>query len=170
MQGSNLGLLHCRQILCHLRHQGSPSIIHVLWHLKGCYGFPILFRFVIVSIVRHSFINFCLDNTDKVSMVYSNTHSSFILSLVDELQMLCSRSIDTSSFTHPGRKGTATWSVVFLLQMRVAKSLILSKRPHDVCHAYLHITYSKQVTSPNTTSMRWESIDPAWGRWIFTSQ
>ena len=22
--GSNLGLLHCRQILCHLSHQGSP--------------------------------------------------------------------------------------------------------------------------------------------------
>ena len=24
-QGSNLGLLHCRQILCHLGHQGSPT-------------------------------------------------------------------------------------------------------------------------------------------------
>ena len=25
-QGSNLGLLHCRQMLCHLSHQGSPRI------------------------------------------------------------------------------------------------------------------------------------------------
>ena len=25
-QGSNLGLLHCRQILYHLRHQGSPTV------------------------------------------------------------------------------------------------------------------------------------------------
>ena len=28
-QGSNLGLLHCRQILYHLSHQGSPLSI---WH------------------------------------------------------------------------------------------------------------------------------------------
>jgi len=27
MQGSNPGLLHCRQILYHLSHQGSPSIL-----------------------------------------------------------------------------------------------------------------------------------------------
>ena len=27
-QGSNLGLLHCRQILYHLSHQGSPSYIY----------------------------------------------------------------------------------------------------------------------------------------------
>jgi len=26
-QGSNLGLLHCRQILYHLSHQGSPTIV-----------------------------------------------------------------------------------------------------------------------------------------------
>ena len=26
-QESNLGLLHCRQILCHLSHQGSPRIL-----------------------------------------------------------------------------------------------------------------------------------------------
>ena len=28
-QGSNLGLLHCRQILYHLSHQGSPCILNV---------------------------------------------------------------------------------------------------------------------------------------------
>ena len=27
VQGWNLGLLHCRQILCHLSHQGSPRIL-----------------------------------------------------------------------------------------------------------------------------------------------
>ena len=27
-QRSNLGLLHCRQILYHLRHQGSPSCLY----------------------------------------------------------------------------------------------------------------------------------------------
>ena len=26
-QGSNLGLLHCRQILYHLSHQGSPELL-----------------------------------------------------------------------------------------------------------------------------------------------
>ena len=31
-QGSNLGLLHCRQILCHLSHQGSLLLCH---HTKG---------------------------------------------------------------------------------------------------------------------------------------
>ena len=83
-----------------------------------------LFCFVLLLfLLWDTFINFCLDNTYKVSMVYSNTHSSFILSPVDELQMLCSRSVDISSFTHPGRKGTTRWSVVFLLQMRVAKNL-----------------------------------------------
>ena len=29
-QGSNLGLLYCRQILYHLSHQGSPKILHGL--------------------------------------------------------------------------------------------------------------------------------------------
>ena len=28
-QGSNLGLLHCRQILYHLSHQGSPDIAYM---------------------------------------------------------------------------------------------------------------------------------------------
>ena len=32
-QGSNLGLLHCRQILYHLSHQGSPTFINFL-HLS----------------------------------------------------------------------------------------------------------------------------------------
>ena len=40
-QGSNLGLLHCRQILYHLSHQGSPDVcnhtyefIHVQMHVN----------------------------------------------------------------------------------------------------------------------------------------
>ena len=31
IQGSNLSLLHCRQILYHLHHQGSPMYAHNLW-------------------------------------------------------------------------------------------------------------------------------------------
>ena len=32
IQGSNLGLLHCRQILCCLSHQGSPlTVLGVCW-------------------------------------------------------------------------------------------------------------------------------------------
>jgi len=31
IQGSNLSLLHCRQILYHLNHQGSPMYAHNLW-------------------------------------------------------------------------------------------------------------------------------------------
>ena len=37
-QGSNLGLLHCRQILYHLSHQGSPGcILHafIYTHILG---------------------------------------------------------------------------------------------------------------------------------------
>ena len=33
-QGSNLGLLHCRQILYHLSHQGSPPSIEEVNELK----------------------------------------------------------------------------------------------------------------------------------------
>ena len=33
-QGSNLGLLHCRQILYHLSHQGSRGMAN--GHVKGC--------------------------------------------------------------------------------------------------------------------------------------
>ena len=33
-QGSNPGLLHCRQILYHLSHQGSPGMAN--GHVKGC--------------------------------------------------------------------------------------------------------------------------------------
>ena len=37
-QGSNLGLLHCRQILYHLSHQGSPSVqfssVQLLSHVR----------------------------------------------------------------------------------------------------------------------------------------
>ena len=35
IQGSNLGLLHCRQILNHLSHQGRPCI-----HISTLFGFP----------------------------------------------------------------------------------------------------------------------------------
>ena len=34
-QGSNLGLLHCRQILYHLSHQGSPRILEWVSLLQG---------------------------------------------------------------------------------------------------------------------------------------
>ena len=30
IQGSNLGLVHCRQILYQLSHQGSPYLIYVV--------------------------------------------------------------------------------------------------------------------------------------------
>ena len=33
-QGSNLGLLHCRQILYHLSHLGSPRIDEMRWKLQ----------------------------------------------------------------------------------------------------------------------------------------
>ena len=36
MQGSNLGLLNCRQILYHLCHQGSPRILE--WVAYPCVG------------------------------------------------------------------------------------------------------------------------------------
>ena len=34
--GSNPGLLHCRQILYHLNHQGSPFLLHILLMHKVC--------------------------------------------------------------------------------------------------------------------------------------
>ena len=34
MQGSNLGLLHCRRILYHLSHQGSPFVIFKIYSLN----------------------------------------------------------------------------------------------------------------------------------------
>ena len=37
-QGSNPGLLHCRQILYHLTHQGSP-LSEISWSQKGRYSF-----------------------------------------------------------------------------------------------------------------------------------
>ena len=35
-EGLNPGLLHCRQILYHLSHQGSPDIINRLWGKVIC--------------------------------------------------------------------------------------------------------------------------------------
>ena len=37
-QGSNLGLLHCRQTLYHLSHQGSPNF-HLIWHKPNFLNF-----------------------------------------------------------------------------------------------------------------------------------
>ena len=42
-QGSNLGLLHCRQIIYHLSHQGSPS---------KCYSYP---QYHIMKVYSHCF-------------------------------------------------------------------------------------------------------------------
>ena len=39
-QGSNPGLLHCRQILYHLSHQGSPVLV-CTYHLTINFGFRI---------------------------------------------------------------------------------------------------------------------------------
>ena len=36
-QGSNLGLLHCRQILYHLHHQEAPNLTSVLFLCKHYY-------------------------------------------------------------------------------------------------------------------------------------
>ena len=35
MQGWNPGFLHCRQIICHLDHQGSPSYLELIWLQKA---------------------------------------------------------------------------------------------------------------------------------------
>ena len=46
-QGLNLYLLHCRQTLYRLRHQGSPSIMYRLTHFILSHRFSILFSFSI---------------------------------------------------------------------------------------------------------------------------
>ena len=38
-QGSNLGLLHCRQTLYHLSHQGSSKITSAIWRCRGSIWF-----------------------------------------------------------------------------------------------------------------------------------
>src|SRR5574337_790501 len=37
-QGSNLGLLHCKQVLYHLSHQGSPYG-HIIFRSQACHLF-----------------------------------------------------------------------------------------------------------------------------------
>ena len=39
-QGSNLGLLHYRQILYHLSHQGSPTLLSVLFFFFAALDLP----------------------------------------------------------------------------------------------------------------------------------
>ena len=48
-QGSNLGLLHCRQILYHLSHQGSPTVIITSVKTKKEWIFISLYLFIIWS-------------------------------------------------------------------------------------------------------------------------
>lgn len=80
--------------------------------------------------MRYSFINFCLDSTARISMVYKYTRSSLILRPADQQQILCSRHrLAPGLFTHPHsptqeEKATTAWNVLFfLLQMRAAKKL-----------------------------------------------
>ena len=62
-QGSNPGLLHCRQILYHLSHQGSPTISLY----KGCRGSflqGLIFNSLVISPIKNflmipSLLRFC---------------------------------------------------------------------------------------------------------------
>ena len=71
-QGLNLYLLHCRQILYHLIHQGSPSIMYRLTHFILSHRFSILFSFSISLL-------FCCSDW-MISIILSSR--SFIYSFV----------------------------------------------------------------------------------------
>ena len=47
-QGLNLSLLHCKQMLCHLSHQGSPCE-HEIWLIARA---PKMLRFLLISILN----------------------------------------------------------------------------------------------------------------------
>ena len=61
-QGSNLGLLHCRQVLYHLSHQGSPKLT---WEcLRGsisgfCILLHLLMCFHVCVLVAQSCLSLC---------------------------------------------------------------------------------------------------------------
>ena len=61
-QGSNLGLLHCRQILYHLSHQGSPTLLSFFFFFLAALDLPCFVRafsgcsewgLLIVAVRRH---------------------------------------------------------------------------------------------------------------------
>lgn len=149
---------------------------------ERCSGVSVLFCFVvfIVGYFYQFLINNCLKNTAQISLAY-NIHSFLMPRPVDQLQKLCSRlqvwfrSVHTSSFTHPGRKGSCCVEPACLTaDERVAKRISNTKQELrlDICHAHSRFTCSKQVTRPSTISTGWESVLLPWGlggRWIFFS-
>ena len=79
-QGLNPGLLHCRQILYHLRHQGSPLTLNpfsFFYTLLNIVFHPLYFSFPVHSIffftLSFSFIHLNLSQSGNfLTMVYSS--------------------------------------------------------------------------------------------------
>ena len=58
-QGFNLGLLHCRWILCHLSHQGSPVCVYVYLYTY-MYVYVYIYMFIYVCMCVYIYTNIYL--------------------------------------------------------------------------------------------------------------
>ena len=56
IQGLNLGLLHCRQILYHLSHQGSAMGSLLAWRMQWLWKIPSPYSFPQSSHLNHPFL------------------------------------------------------------------------------------------------------------------
>ena len=76
-QGSKPGLLHCRQILYHLSHQGSPRF-HILMPFTYCFQY---LKYYISLVCLGNSISFCLSTS--ISCVISS------YSISESVRLLC---------------------------------------------------------------------------------
>ena len=100
-QGSNLGLLHCRQVLYHLNHQGRPS--------KGQKLHSVVALLVTLEVLHsHKSVNTLLKDSPKV---LSNIHTKLELggkcSFTNPSPTIPSSQIVSESLTKPAHFGQA---------------------------------------------------------------
>ena len=107
-QGSNLGLLHCRQIFYCLSHQGSPTLLSVVFVF--CFFWPhwiflALYRLSLIAVSRgHSLVALCR------LLILSITSSRYVGSGVVVHGLSCSKACliflqkESNACPHLGRQ------------------------------------------------------------------
>ena len=92
-QGSNLCLLHCKQILYHLSYQGSPHLFLVLNNIPmsgyttclfmyspterhlGCFHLLV----IVISSYKHLYADFCMDVSFQLTWVNAKERNCWII-------------------------------------------------------------------------------------------
>ena len=141
-QGSDLNLLHCRQILHHLNNQGSP------WsRFTGCKNRSWRWHIVhyIVASLQHMYLKFWNMNLElKFKTIYWLMHLSSFSSMIEsKFLILCEIVMAKVKCWFPTAQ---IWEIL---------SLSVNARKYDILNFWKHLDFWREITQVHTRIWRY---------------